>query len=101
MNQYVYSLIRFVPDLERMEPFNVGIILQSPGRIDFRMSPHAAKRKDVNTAVIQKWRSFLEEEIRGEAVPFLQPPKQSPEFLRYLHGLCDQTVTISKPLFLS
>ena len=101
MNQYIYSLIRFVPDLERMEPINVGIILQTPEKIDFKMSPHAAKRKDVDTAIFQRWRSFLEEEIRGEAVPFLQPPKHSPEFVRYLHGLCDRTVSISNPLFLS
>jgi hypothetical protein len=101
MNDFRYALIRFVPDLERMEPFNVGIILQGQGRLDFKLSPHAAKRKDVDTTIFQKWRAFFEEEIRGDAVPFLQPPRDSREFLNYLAGLCDQTVTISQPLYLA
>jgi hypothetical protein len=101
MNDFRYSLIRFVPDLERMEPFNVGIILQGQGKLDFRLSPHVAKRKDVDTVIFQKWRSFLEEEIRGEEVPYLQPPKLSREFLEYLARMCDQTMTISRPLYLS
>ena len=101
MNDFLYSLIRFVPDLERMEPFNVGVILQGQGRIDFKLSPHAAKRKDVDTIIFQRWRAFFEDEIHGEDVAFLQPPKSSREFLQYLSGLCDQTVTISKSLFLS
>ena len=101
MNDFVYSLVRFVPDLERMEPFNVGVILQGQGKIDFKLSPHTAKRKDVDTVVFQNWRSFLEEEIRGEAVPFLQPPKDSRDFLNHLSAMCEQTLCISKPFYLS
>ncbi|MDR3620949.1 MAG: DUF3037 domain-containing protein [Paludisphaera borealis] len=101
MNQYFYSLIRFVPDLERMEPFNVGIVLQGQGKLDFKLDPHVAKRKDVDTVIFRKWRSFLDDEIRGDPVPFLQPPKHSRGFLEHLSGLCDQTLVISKPLFLS
>ena len=101
MNEYRYSLIRFVPDPERMEPFNVGIILQGQDKVDFKLSPHAAKRKDVNTAIFQRWRAFFDEEIRGEEVPFLQPPKHSREFLESLSRMGDQTVIISRPLYLS
>lgn len=101
MKEFRYSLIRFVPDPERMEPFNIGIILQGQGRLDFKLSPHAAKRKDVDTAIFQRWRSFLDEEIRGAEVPFLQPPKQSPEFLEFLSRAGDQTMIVSRPLYLS
>ena len=101
MTEFRYALIRFIPDMERMEPINVGVILQGQGSIDFKLSPHTAKRTDVDTQVFQRWRAFLEEEIRGEAVPFLQPPKDSVQFLHYLSGLCEQTVLITKPLVLA
>jgi hypothetical protein len=101
MNEFHYSLIRFVPDAERMEPFNIGIILQGQGSLDFKLSPHVARRKDVDTRVFQKWRAFLEDEIRGDPVPLFQPSKQSISFFRHLASLCDGTVTISDPFFLS
>src|SRR5437763_17103420 len=101
MTELRYALIRFIPDMDRMEPINVGVILQGEGRIEFKLGPHAAKRADVDTQVFQKWRAFLEEEIRGAAVPLLQPPKDSAQFLHYLAGLCEQTVLITRPLAMS
>ncbi len=101
MNEFYYALIRFIPDAERMEPFNVGVLLQGRGLLDFKLSVHAAKRKDVDTPTFQKWRAFLEDEVRGEPVPFFQPPKESISFFRHLASLCDGTITISNPFFLS
>lgn len=100
MNELRYSLIRLIPDPDRMEPVNFGVILQASERIDFKLYPHFAKRKDVDTITFQKWKAFLEEEIKGEPVPMLQPRKTTPQFLTYLSGLCEETVSITKPLYI-
>lgn len=99
MNDLRYALIRFVPDMNRMEPINVGVVLQAPGRIDFKLN--AARRKDMETSVFQKWQAFFEEEIRGDAIPILQPPKDSVQFLHYLSNLCEHTVIMTRPLTVS
>lgn len=100
MDHYRYTLIRYVPDLDRMEPINVGVILQGSGRIDVRLSPHAAKRKEIDTQVYRKWRQFFLEEVRGEQARLLQPEKTSPQFLTYLQQLCGGAVLLSRPLVL-
>ncbi len=101
MNDLHYALIRFVPDMARMEPINFGVVLQGFGKIDFKLNPNFARRKDVETPVFQQWRDFLVEEIRGEPMPLFQPQKHSVEFLTHLANLCEQTVSMSRPLFVS
>lgn len=101
MTDYRYMLIRYVPDRERMEPSNVGVILQSPDKIDLRFSEHAAKRNDIDTATYNEWKRFLRTEITGEAAPLFQPDRNSQDFLRHLETLCGGTVLLSRPLLLS
>ena len=101
MHDYYYTLVRFVPDLERMEPTNVGVILQGSGKIDIRISRHAAKRKDIDTTIFQQWRAFLTEEVQGEPTPLFQPPRSSPKFLDYLAKLCEGSVVLSQPMIAS
>jgi hypothetical protein len=84
-----------------MEPINIGVILQGSGRIDFKLSPNAARRKDIETQVYQKWRKFFEQEIGGPAIPLFQPPKHSPDFIAHLGSLCENTITITRPLILA
>jgi hypothetical protein len=98
MFEYHYSLIRFVPDAHRMEPINIGIILQGKDRIAFKLYTHASRKKEIDTATFQKWRKFFQEEIEGDAVPLFQPPKTSPGFLTHLQELCEKTVLLSRPL---
>ena len=81
-----------------MEPINVGVILQASDRIDFKLSPHTAKRKDIDTDVFRSWRMFFAEEISGKDVPFFQPPKSSEQFLQHLANLCDGAVLVTRPL---
>jgi len=100
MQNYLYTLVRYVPDFERMEPINVGVILQGMGRLDACLSRHAAKRKDIDTQVFQQWRKFFLDEIRGDATPLFQPEKTSPQFLTYLQQLCEGAVLLSRPLAL-
>jgi len=101
MIDYRYMLIRYVPDQERMEPVNVGIILQSGARIDMRFSPHAAKRKTIDTSIFNEWKEFFRAEIHGKAAPLFQPERTSGAFLNYLEGLCGETVLLSSSLLLS
>lgn len=101
MQEFRYLLIRYIPDADRMEPINVGVILQGAGRVDVRVSPHAAKRKEIDTAVFQQWRRFFLDEIRGESAPLFQPPKMSPQFLTYLAQLCEGSVILTRPLVLA
>jgi Protein of unknown function (DUF3037) len=98
MQTYLYSLIRYVPVMERMEPINVGVILQGEGLLDVRLSPHAAKRKEIDTQVFRKWREFFIEEIRNDPTPLFQPEKTSPQFLAYLAQLCEGPVMVSRAL---
>ena len=98
MNDFLYALIRFVPDTVRMEPINIGVILQGSGKIDFKLNPHVARRKVIETQVFQRWRRFFEEEISGPPVPLFQPPKDSPQFIKHLGSLCESTITITRPL---
>ena len=100
MQEFRYSLIRYIPDVMRMEPTNVGIILQGKSRLDFQLSRHAAKRSSIDTDVFQSWRKFFEEEIRGEAMPLLQPSKFSTKFFDHLSLLCRDTVRLSPALIL-
>ena len=101
MIDYRYVLVRFVPDRERMEPINVGLILQGAGRIDYQFSQHAAKRKEIDTDIYNEWKAFFRAEIKGEAAPLFQPDRASPQFLRHLEALCGETVVLSRPLSLS
>lgn len=101
MIDYRYMLIRYVPDQERMEPVNVGIILQSAVSIKMRFSPHAAKRKTIDTSIFNEWKEFFKAEVDGQAAPLFQPERTSAAFLEYLEGLCGETVLLSSPLLLS
>lgn len=98
MYEYRYALVRYVPDAMRMEPINIGIILQGKGCIDFRLNTQASKKGIIDTTTFKRWRIFLEEEIRGEAVPLFQPAKTSAQFFTHLQELCDKTVLLSRPL---
>jgi hypothetical protein len=98
MRDYRYVLVRYVADRLRMEPINVGVILQGAGRVDIRFSPHAAKRKDIDTATLQQWRQFFVEEVKGDPTPLFHPEKESAAYLQYLAQLCEGAIHLSTPL---
>jgi len=101
MIDYRYVLIRYVPDRERMEPINVGVILQGGGKLEHRLNPHFARRKEIDTGVFRLWKQFFSDEIIGMAAPLFQPDRSESEFLTYLEQLCDGPVLLSRPLSLS
>ncbi len=101
MIDYRYVLIRYIPNRERMEPINVGVILQGGGRLEHQFSPHIAKRKEIDTGVFRQWKQFFNDEIVGAAAPLFQPDRSNSEFLTYLERLCEGPVLLSRPLSLS
>jgi Protein of unknown function (DUF3037) len=94
-----YSIIRYVPDADRMEPTNVGLLLTEPAGTRVRFYPHAAKRKHIDQRTLGQWREFLKSEIEGPAVPLFQPERSHLSFLNYLATLCTGNVRLSEPLY--
>lgn len=101
MFDFRYALIRYVPDPLRMEPINIGVLLQGRGRIDFRLNTQASKKGVIDTATFKRWRNFLDEEVSGKPVPLFQPDKSTPQFFTYLQEMCEKTVVLSNPLIAS
>lgn len=93
-----YALVRLITDTERMEPENIGVIVQSDAGIEYRLDPNVAKRADVETETFRKWKAFLDSEVHGAEVPLFQPKRTSTAFLEYLQKLCDRTVTLSRTM---
>jgi Protein of unknown function (DUF3037) len=94
-----YSIIRYVPDVVRMEPINVGLLLTSAFGTQVRIYPHSAKRKGVDTLTFRQWRDFLLSEVEGPPVASFQPNRSTPAFLSYLSTLCTAQVRLSAPLY--
>ena len=98
MKNYRYALIRFVADALRMEPVNVGLVLQDQDKLDFQLNTKFSLKGKVDSTVFNQWRKFLEEEITGDAMPLFQPKKSSQAFFSHLAGLCDGAIRLSEPL---
>ncbi len=98
MVEYRFSVIRFVPDMLRMEPLNIGIVLQSANRTDFKLNPDASSQLGIDASIYLEWQAFLTEEIRGIPRAKFQPCRTTPEFLRYLAELCSGPILLSESL---
>jgi hypothetical protein len=100
LRDYRYILVRYVPNPERMEPTNVGVILQGNGRVDVRINPDAGRRDDVDTDLFRQFRTFFTKEIQNPQVPLFQPDRSTVDFLVYLANQCMGPVYLSRPLAL-
>lgn len=98
---YRYQLIRYVPDVRRMEPQNVGVVVQdetgTTSRLWSRFRP-LGEKPDFDFANFRQWRQFFEEEVNGPQIPLFQPPRNRPEFLEYLQARCRGNYLVSRPL---
>ena len=98
---YLYQIIRYVSDLERMEPQNIGIVVQGQGQTVARLWKYfrpLGEKRDFDYMNFRKWREFFEEEINGAQVSMFQPPRHSPEFLEYLQSRCKSNYLMTRPL---
>jgi hypothetical protein len=98
---FLYQIIRYVPDLRRMEPKNIGVIVQGESQLKHRMWRHfrpGDDKPDFDYANFRKWRDFFDEEVNGQQIALFQPPRQSPEFLEYLQTRCRGNYIVTRPL---
>ncbi|SRR6266404_220470 len=98
---YLYQIIRYIPDLRRMEPQNIGILVQSESGITCRLWTRfrpLGDKPDFDYANFRKWREFFELEINGPQIKMFQPPRESREFLEYLQSRCKGNYTVTRPL---
>lgn len=101
---FLYQIIRYVPDLRRMEPKNIGVIVQGQSDLKLRLWKHfrpGDDKPDFDYANFKKWREFFEEEVNGPQIPLFQPPRHSPEFLEYLHSRCRGNYIVTRPLHIA
>jgi hypothetical protein len=99
--QFRYQLIRYVPDLLRMEPQNIGIIVQDESGVTCRLWTRfrpLGDKPDFDYANYRKWREFFEAEVNGPQVALFQPPRNSPEFLEFLQSRCKGSYIVTHPL---
>lgn len=96
-----YALVRYIKDSDRMEPENVGVILQDAGRIDIKFDPWYGSRKGVESSTFKEWKKFLIEEITGEQKTLFRPDRHTNDFWLYLRSLAENTVSITPPLTIS
>jgi hypothetical protein len=100
-NRFFYQILRYIPDLNRMEPRNFGIIVQGGGHTKVKINTRFAQKGFVDTEAFRSWRRFLEKEIdeeQTEQLSFLRPAKDSPEFLDHLNQLVKGNFNLSRPL---
>jgi hypothetical protein len=101
MREFNYALIRYIADRLRMEPINVGLVLQDSAGAIVKFSPHVAKRAVVDTETYNQWKAFFEAEVKNDVDPLFRPPTNSPEFFVYLSRLCDGPIIMSRPLIVA
>jgi hypothetical protein len=100
-NRFHYQILRYIPDLNRMEPRNFGVVVQGTGQIKFRINRRFAQKGFVDTEAFRQWRQFLEKEINDEQTEQLnlfRPAKDSPEFLDHLNRMIRGNFTLSRPM---
>jgi hypothetical protein len=98
---YLYQLIRYVPDLRRMEPQNIGVIVQGDPGVTYRLWSHfrpLGDKPDFDYANFRKWREFFEAEINGPQIKMFQPRRDRPEFLEYLQSRCRGNYIVTQAL---
>lgn len=98
---FTYALVRYVSDPERMEPLNVGVVVQGHEGIRLKLDNYFGSRKGIDAGIYKRWREFLQEEVEGEQRSMFRPSRESPEFWRYLRSLTGDTVAMTAPLALS
>ena len=93
-----YQILRYIADLRRMEPENIGIVVQSAAGVSCRFQTHLGSRRGFDHDNYRRWREFFETEINGPAVPLFQPQRNSLEFLKYLQERCSGNYSLTRPL---
>lgn len=97
---YHYQILRYVADLRRMEPQNVGIVVQSNSAVTCRFNSHFKTGAEFDFANYRAWREFFNTEIFGKVAGIYQPDRTKVEFLEYLCSRCRGNYSLTPPLTL-
>ena len=100
-NRFHYQILRYIPDLQRMEPRNFGVIVQGAGQTRFKINTRFAQKGFVDTEAFRRWRQFLGKEIddeQTEQLSLFRPAKDTPEFLTHLNQMIKGNFTLSRPM---
>lgn len=115
MIQARYSVIQYIPDLIRNEAYNVGIVIQTPSHLTFRLlAEHAHLRErgvsQADIKMLQGLEELLSEQLTKRSQKIydfvksreLTVENTNPRFLDYLAQVYDQQIqfTLSSPCFL-
>jgi hypothetical protein len=93
-----YQILRYIADLRRMEPENIGIIVQGVDAVSCRFNTHLGNRPGFDFDNYRRWRDFFDMEINGPPVPVFQPDRTSIDFLTYLQKRCSGNYSLTSPL---
>ena len=93
-----YQLVRHIADLRRMEPQNLGVIVQSRNAIRCKFNPYFGRQPGFDRDNLHAWKNFFRKEIDGKAVPLFQPERTSEQFLEYLQNQTRGNYSLTRPL---
>ena len=83
-----FLIVKYAPDVRRMEPVNVGIVVWAQGRAEIKFLPAAEAAALVNdSAVYKRWVGHWSRMVAGEAIEAgggTPVPKTSPQFVEEL-----------------
>lgn len=96
-----YQILRYIADLKRMEPENIGVIIQNSREASCRFHTRLGNRPGFDFDNYRRWREFFESEINEPPVPVFQPPRGDIAFLEYLQGRCIGNYSLTRPLELA
>ena len=97
---YRYQILRYVADLDRMEPVNIGVVVQNNHRTTFRinddLSRVRAADQEFDPEAFARWVEFFREECEGPPAPG-QPDRGTEEFLEHLGAQCRRRYQLTAP----
>jgi hypothetical protein len=104
-SNYRYMIFRHVPDLARMEPANIGVVVQGDDGAAVRLRPqyrprHPYEKTPFYPANFAAWKQWLRGEVGSKAGAGFIPERTSAEFLAYLRSRCTENYQFSEPLLL-
>lgn len=99
---YRYVILRYIPDLMRMEPRNVGVIVQSDEgivhQIHGRFVPESLSDRGEARASFRAWREWFDHELHARIAHALVPKRTSEAYLSYLASRCTGNYQLTEPL---
>lgn len=97
-HRYRYQILRYIADLRRMEPQNIGVVVQSDFAVSCRFNAHFRAGSEFDSANFRAWREFFRTEIFATAAGIYQPERTKIEFLEFLRGRCRGNYSLTAPL---